>query len=299
MLGQLNIQGQVDDNTLTQVVSDVRNNPGIDARPGLEILYEFVRGAISQGLNDKAIIYLWHADQNTLDLNSWIQLYFRGIRTKTELSYVAKRYRIPDQLLDDLIDSRRALIPFRTIPSMVSSGVITQTYAISQLQAHGYTLADANALLAYALGKTVKTKVQSAQKTHAVSVATAKQFWEHGALTDEQYSAILTEHGYDASHVALTIKLEKAQLALQERKDYATAIVDQALAGLLSYDQAVTQLTSANYTPAEISKYTRKLITAKRVQTKLPSEAELHTFFSTKIIDADTYKSALASIGFS
>src|SRR5207237_4698318 len=165
--------------------------------------------------------------------------------------------------------------------------------------AHGYDLKQVDALLKFALSKKPATVKVKAQVIHTTSVATARQFWEHGTISDEQYSQILAEHGYDSAHAALTIKLEKAQFALQERKEKATAIVDEALAGLISYDQAVARLTAENYTPVEISKYSRKLISLKRTNTKLPGEGELHHFLEKGIINLETYKTTMAAIGFS
>src|SRR5207245_4822969 len=44
LLGQLNINDDFKDSDIVESITDVREHPGIDDRPGLEELYEFIRG---------------------------------------------------------------------------------------------------------------------------------------------------------------------------------------------------------------------------------------------------------------
>src|SRR5438094_723278 len=57
LLSQLNIADDWADDVLIHIITQVRANPQIGDEKGKEDLYEFVRGRISEGLDDRAILY--------------------------------------------------------------------------------------------------------------------------------------------------------------------------------------------------------------------------------------------------
>lgn len=298
LLGELNIAPDIADSRLNNAIADVRRDYSVDAPSGLEHLYTFVRCAVSEHLEDTAIRQKWFSHWNTLSVATWIQLYFRGIRTKTELHAVMDRHHIPRALHDDIIDSQRSLIPFRTIPAMVSAGVIDEQYALRQLQGHGYDLTAANALLNYALQRSKGSKADTAKTVHEFSMATAKTFFLDGAITEAQYRDVLAAHGLDQSMIDLTVRADLLKEHAKERKELANDIINQALVGLITHEDAVQQLANNNYTIAEQAKYLKSLRTAKKAASKLPSEADLHRFLFNGIIDIDIYKDGLTALGY-
>lgn len=298
LFGVLNLPLDVADSRVNNAIADIRRDFQVDAPAGLEHLYTFVRSAIAEHLEDSAIRQKWFAHWNTLNVATWIQLYFRGIRTKTELQHVMDRHHIPRALQNDVIESQRALIPFRTIPAMVAAGTIDEQYALRQLQGHGYDLTAANALLNYALQRTKTVKKDTAKAIHELSIATAKKFWIDGALTEEQYKTVLAAHGLDVATIDLTIRAETLAEHAKDRKELAQDIANEAIVGLISYEQAQQQLAHNNYTIAEQAKYLKQLRTQKKANEKLPTESELHRFLFHGIIDIDTYKEGVTALGF-
>lgn len=208
-------------------------------------------------------------------------------------------YRVPAEWRDDYIRANQSLIPFRTIPRMLSLGVIDEAYAKQQLQAHGFDLTATEALLKLAASVTGAAKKKSSGDLHAISVGTAKTFWELGALTDDQYHDILIAHGYDEASAKLTLQVEGLHAHAKERKQIATDLVNEVIAGLVTFDQANEQMSAHQFTSEERARVLRSISRTQRQAAKLPSESEMRQMVTKGVMDVQEYVSGLRLLGFS
>lgn len=258
----------------------------------------FVRAAKVEGVSPEVARIAWRASFQFPQLQQWLSLFFRGIRTHSELMTAMEYYRVPQNLREDYIAANRALLPFRTIPGMLAAGTISETYAKQQLQAHGYDLTQAEALLAYSKTKATTKPVTIADDLHSLSVAAARSFWEDGAITDSQYVEILVAHGYNDYTAQLTLQGERLHAMAKQHRQLGQDIINEAMAGLITDDQALQQMAQNNFTAAEMAKLSKQLRTFRRSQSKLPSEDKLRDMVKDGIIDAPTYQGALAALGY-
>lgn len=257
-----------------------------------------VRAAQSEGLSPQVAADAWLQQFQVPPLQQWLALYFRGVRTQAELYGAMDYYRVPQEWRDDYVRANQALIPYRAIPAMVAAGIIDDAYAKQQLQAHGYSLQDTEYLLAYTKVSKAATTANQASDLHSISVGAAKTAWSDGAITDLQYEDILKAHGYDDSAIALTLQVQKLEQEIADRKSTAQDVINEALAGYITNDQAAQQLANSNYTIAEQAKYIKQLRKAQVSNGKLPSLADLHKFWKAGIIQESDFRSALATLGY-
>lgn len=253
----------------------------------------------ADGLSDDAIAARWNGAINTLDPSQWLALYWRQQASQKQLQVSLDTIRVPDFLQQLWIDSQRPIIPFRTIPAMIKAGILTESEGLLKLQAHGYSLDDAVLLIKYAGAASAKSKGTTASGQHAVSVAAAKTLYSDGAISRDQFSTILAEHGFDASSVGLEVQLADLQDAIVARRTLGTDVVNEYQAGFITHDQAVQRLAASNLTQAEQAKYVRQLKATKAAKAKLPSEAELRQMAIHGVISEDDYSSGLVANGFS
>lgn len=258
----------------------------------------FIAAAKVEGVSPDVARTAWRASFQFPQLQQWLSLYFRGVRTHGELMSAMEYYRVPQNLRDDYIQANRALLPFRTIPGMLAAGTISETYAKQQLQAHGYDLTQTEALLAYSKTKAVAKPVAVADDLHALSVAIARSFWEDGAITDQQYTENLLAHGYSPTAASLTVETERLHALAKQHRQLGQDIVNEAMAGLISDDQALQQMAQNNFTAAEMAKLSKQLRSFRRAQSKLPSEDKLLAMTKAGVIDPPTYQQALGALGY-
>lgn len=251
-----------------------------------------------EGVNKQVALDRWRSQFQVPQIQQWLSLYFRGIRTHTELMAVMDYYRVPEDWRDDYIRANQALIPFRTIPAMLSGGIISEQYAKQQLAAHGFDQTAVQALLDYSKTKATKKPAAVANDLHSISLGTAKQFWLDGGITDAQYHDVLVAHGYDEQAATLTLKVETMAHEVHARRQIGQDIVNEALAGLITDDQAAQQLSEHNFTIAETGRFLKQLRSGRKLQSKTPSEGELLKMAKAGVITQDDYASALAGIGY-
>jgi hypothetical protein len=250
------------------------------------------------GLDPQQALNAWQNQFAVPPLPYWISLYFRGIRTHTELMGAMDYFRVPSDWRDDYIRANQALIPFRTIPAMLASGIISEQYAKDTLTAHGFSLTDVNHLLDYAKLSKAKTAATAASGLKDLSLQSARTAWIDGAITTDQYKEILAAHGFDDHTAGLQIQIESFSQNLKARQQVAQDIVNEALAGLITNDQAQQQLAQGNYTVAEQAKYLKQLHRAKTAASKIPSLDDLHKFWKAQIIDETTFRSGVQALGY-
>ena len=260
---------------------------------------QLTTAAKRMGWADANLQQYWWSHWNVPPVQHWISLYFRGVRTKTELYAAMDAFAIPVEIRDDLILAQRPLIPYRSIPSMLKAGILSEEQAKQALQSHGFDEATVLQLIEFASASAKTSSAATATALHALSLTTASELFRDGAITEAQYTQILTEHGLSADAAALTIQAEKIKDTAASRKATALEIVDEASAGLITPEAAQQQLAQANFTIAEQAKYIRAIRSAKIKTSKIPSEADLNHFLQKSIIMASDYVAAMQQAGYS
>jgi hypothetical protein len=260
---------------------------------------EFVNVAKREKLDPSTANIYWRLHWFVPGLNSAIDLYFRGLRTRTELEAIMDYYAVPPEIKDELIEAQRPLIPYRSVPAMIKAGQLTVEQGRRILESHGFDEHTVLLLLAHADIANKTTKADTAATLHGASLTAAKTLYLDGAITQIQYSEVLTAHGFDADGVQLEIMATDLTDAVRQRKELATDIINEALMGLITYDQAQTQLASNNYTVAEQAKYLKALRSGQKAASKLPTEAELASMLKKGIIEEQDYIDGVELLGFS
>lgn len=260
---------------------------------------DIIQLARANGDNPQVAADQWMTQFSVPGVQHWIALMFRGKRTHTEVMAAMDYFRVPQEWRDDYIVSSRALIPFRTIPSMVKAKIITESYAKEQLAAHGYDATAVNALLSYAQQQKTSTSATKAIQNHEESVGVAQQLYNLGAINDAQYSEVLKAHQYTDSAIAAELQLTHLKQQLNHRKETGAEIVARAVSGEITYESAQEQMHTAGFTAIEIARYAKQIRNATKQTTKIPAEAQLVAMVKNSIITQDEFTTLLEQSGYS
>ena len=279
---------------LTILYSGLGFSPESFATPSDDVL----QAATRDGLDARTALDRWQSSFFVLPLNEWIVGYFRGIFTLRQLNAAMDYYRVPNGLRDVVVSARRALIPWRTIPTMLANGIIDEAYAKQQLSGHGFDLPAQEALLKFAAISHKKAKTAASPDVLGLSVATARSYFDMGTITPEQYKEILLAHGYDEQSATLSVQVETQHAGMLERKKLSADIVNEVIAGLLTIDQAMAQMDSNQFSAVEKSKALNSIHRNLKQSSKTPSEGELHSMAKAGAISLDLYRQGLGSNGF-
>lgn len=241
--------------------------------------------------------YIWLNHWQLPPVETFMQLYFRGIRTLTELQQRMQIANIPHELWDDLIKANRSLIPYRSIPSFVSKGYMTASQADLELEAHGFDLQHREIILKAIKPAPDPTTAPVIAAVHTLSQQNARTLWSEGAITDEQYIQVLEAHGYDAATAALQLKSDLVTEHIKAQKQELADLTAQVLSGVMTIDDAVIQLSTDGFTQAQQSKFTLNITKQQKITAKIPSLPELNKFLKAELITLDQYTDALKQSG--
>lgn len=249
------------------------------------------------GYHPDLIQYIWLAHWQLPSVEAFTEMYFRGFRTRTELEQRMAMANIPKELWEDMIEIKRPLLPLRMIPSAYSKGLITLPQAETELRSHGHNELHIQMILQAYAPKTVTAPAGSTDALHALSLGNAKTLWNEGAITDEQYVAVLVAHGYSADVAALQLKGDQVAKHIKDQKQELNDLTEEVLAGAMDGDTAIQQLNTHGFTDAQISAFVNNINRKLRVNTKTPSIAELNKFLKAQIIDINTYAQGIQALG--
>jgi hypothetical protein len=280
--------------------SDALAGTGASALANLGSIPEFVQvAAAAEGLSTDATTARWYEHWSTGSLNLWVDLYFRGQASYQEVQSVFRRSFVPDPITPRLIDASRPLLQFRTISRMVFLKLLTPEQGKAQLLKHGYSDADAQTLINYALVSGKAATAQRAQTQHAVSIGIAKEEYIDGSISAAQFYDILVAHNFTPEGANTEIAVIDAHQAMLLRKANAQLVVDEYGAGLINEQVALAQLAAQGLTAAELAKYAHKIRAFRTKNAKLPTEAELLKMLKAGIITTDDYVNTLIGQGYS
>lgn len=249
------------------------------------------------GIHPDLVRYIWLSHYNIPDVQMFVNAYFRGIRTLTELQQRMQAANIPQELWGDIIATNQALIPYRSIPTYVKAGLMTLEQAQTELAAHGFDLAHQQIILASLKPPASTTNQAATAAVKTLSQANAKELWSIGAITDAQYETILEAHGYTAQNAQLQVQADQVTEHIKQQKQTLADLTAEVEAGVTTIDAATTLLNQQGFTPAQISAFTLKVNKAMKVNTKIPSIAEMLKFIKDGLITVDQFTSAITSLG--
>ena len=241
--------------------------------------------------------FLWLSHWRIPPVETFIQNYFRGIRTLTEVQARMQMDNIPSELWDDIIQANRPLIPFRSLATYVKDGLMTVQQATAQLTAHGFDLPSVELLSKAFVPPGGSTTAVAATTVHTLSISNARTLWGDGALSDSEYTTILEAHGYTANMAALQMQADKITEHIKTQKQTIADYTAQVEAGVISLDDAITQLTQQGFTSAQVSQFQIKVTKALKVSSKHPSLSELLAFVKAGYITVSDYTSELVAQG--
>lgn len=258
---------------------------------------EVIDAGRRDGLSDDNIRLLWQSHWNTPGYDAIIQSYFRGMRTRTEVGYAMTEDGVPPELWDELIEIRRPLIPYRSVPTMVKAGVMSEARAATVLAQHGFSLEDINSLLALIGVQKSTVKTAAASAVHAVSISNARSLFDQGAISEDQYVAILEEHGYTPELAKTTADVEAVAAHVKQRKQLIADSLAEVIGGVTTLQSAIQFLQNQGATDAEIARFEVAAAKSLRHNQKSPSEPELAKFLKAGLISQDAYTNELQRQG--
>lgn len=227
------------------------------------------------------------------------QAYFRGLRSQADVTNAAVAQNYPAEIIPTLVEVSRPLLPLRVVTTLFSRKLISQPEAEAHYAKLGFTPADIALIVKYADSLNAKQPVDNTHSLSHLALNVAIGLYDDGAMSKAQLASVLTAHGYSSDAAALQIEYIDLKNAAKARKDKAIGLVDEVDLGMLTIQQAVSQLHADGYTPVEVLRYQKTMKRASASKPKLPTFAQAEKMMKDGIIDAATFRQYLVDENYS
>lgn len=254
------------------------NNPP----PGdVTALYLQNQGSVQQAAID------WTQHFSIPDPAWFAQAVNRGLVPPQWVQQAAIANNYPPEIAGLFTAMAQALIPTRTIATLVADKTISVEQATAYYLKAGFAPADIPVLIAYA-----ETLVKKAPKgppgdLARLALSDAVALYNDGAIPAAELITIYEAHGWTADAAALAIEYLNLKQKTTARTAYANELVDQVKLGEITAQQAVSTLYQNGYTTAEVVKYQKAMGKGPKAKVTVPTTAEIAAMYKAGYIDQD------------
>lgn len=238
--------------------------------------WRFIVESWGRPLSHEQMLTLYHRQQATLD----------------EVKQALRESDIKDKYVDKAIELGRALIPERTIVSMIDHGVLGHDDGITLLKERGYNDADAELLV----------KLGAAQRISAHKTLTKGDIismYSDALLNRVDALGHLEKLGYNEADATDMLDLADFKRKASQLKIIERGIQASLKAHHITEQQAVAQLTQAGLDNAQAQIFVDEWLQERKLVTRLLTEKQIIDATFAKIITLDDAKVRLQTMGFS
>lgn len=259
----------------------------------------FLDYASEVGVNEANAQVLWSNHWQLLSPALACQAFFRGYINRTQLGQSLAAASLPVELHDNYIDLQRPQLPARMIVSMLGKGAISGSDAMTYLERLGFDQVNANLLVRANEAAKKPTHAAVADTLHGLTQQTVLQLYDAGTIDRGHAVGMLGSLGWGHDAIEATLSLHDVRAAHTERLAEIAVIVSNVKAGTLDLNGAQAELGKLNLTNAELAKALAQVNTARTLQAKLPSEAQLIKMHKDGIISEAEAMTTLQLMGYS
>lgn len=259
----------------------------------------FLAAAARIGIGSADASLLWANHEQLLPPQQAIQSYFRGFINQTQLHAFLRAFGYAPGMADNLVDSQRPQIEYRSMTLLLANGIIDEVTAKGMLKEHGYIDRDVDYILKLAATHKVANASTTATQVQKDTQQTTIALYNQGTIKRDEAETALEHSGMDAELVKAVLDLEDVKNTAAEHATEINTVLSQVQAGQLTADQAHTHLSSFGLTTRELAAAGARLNTLTRTRLKLPAEATLLKMYQLQIINRADTSAALVASGYS
>lgn len=240
----------------------------------------------------------WIEHWNLPSMQWFIEAYFRGNRSHTDVINAGVAADVPAELVQDMIEVSRPKPRATMYKAMFDKGLIDVAKYQGILAQLGYSGEDQVLLVKLAQAEKPVTAATQYHELKTLSLATAEGLYTDGAIDGVQYEHVLIAHGYSPEAAKLQQQYTDIKHERSLRKLYADQLVADVALGNSTIDAALSLLHGEGFTDREVLRYQKQMTVKKAAAVKQPSISEAGMMFKRGIIDELRFRAFLTQQNF-
>lgn len=275
-------------------------SPDVAARFGQfdDFPQPFAEWAQKQGLSAEWARRYWAAHWSLPSPTQGFEMFQRRIISEDDLHLLLRALDIMPFWRDKLTQLAYNPLTRVDVRRMHQMGVLSDQDVYNSYLDIGYSPANAARLQEFTLALNKGQQPVDDEELGRLTRQQVLNFYDAGLITKEKTLEYLTGMGITPDAAILYVRSVDANEQLAIRKADADFIVEQAQAGILSFDEAQDKLTSMGLEPVEVRRAINKLVRLLATRTKLPSRTEAESMLLKGIITIEVYRDLLGRLGY-
>lgn len=285
---------------ITMAVREVFT-PDIAARFGQfeDLPAEFVDFASQQGVSSEWAERYWGAHWALPSVQMGFEMLHRQVITEDDLKLLLRASDVMPFWRDKLVEISFSPLTRVDIRRMHKLDVLTVEEVNRAYHDIGYNDLNAQRLTDFTIALNAPSVVEDDTDLTTLTRTNILGFFKDGVLKRDVATSLLLGAGLSQAAADLFLDGIELELQRQERTDEITIIIDQANAGVLTFEEAQDRLDALGLETLEKELAVTKLRKQEARRTKLPSRADLDKMFRKNIIGKEEYIDNVQRLGFS
>lgn len=269
-----------------------------DGARGSNVPGGFVEQAAKHGLPAESARSYWAAHWELPSVTAAFAMYHRRIISEAQLRALLREQDFAPEWVDKLIDVAFDPLTRVDVRRMFELGVLSKAEVVSAYLDLGYSKTNAERLADFveADAKASESPRQTVERD--LTRADLVGAYADGILSRAKAQTALQSIGYDANESALILDREDLRQIRSERKETRSAIVNQAVLGVIDFNEANSKLLAAGYTTDETDAALREIQRKIDAEARQPTKADLVAFRKARLITNEEYAAELRRLGY-
>jgi hypothetical protein len=251
------------------------------------------------GLSEETCRMFWAAHWNLPSPQMAFEMWQRRIITDPEEMNMLMR------ALDIMPHWREKLLQLAYVPltrvdvrRMHKMGVLTDEEVYNSYLDHGYSPENAARMRDFTIAYNSKG-TEDETELGKLTRSSILNFYDDGLLDRTDAHRLLVKAGYKDEAAKLYLDRVDFEDQRAERKAETALIIEQAQAGVVTFEAAQDKLRALGLGSVELDKAVAALIRAQERKVKIPSRTEGEKMFELGVVTENEYRLLLSDIGYS
>lgn len=240
----------------------------------------------------------WTAHWSVMPVATAVNLFFRGELSRNEVQIVVIQNQFPPEMADLFIAAQSELIQPRSVPALLARGSISEADARAALAKKGYADTDISLLINDALTTAAAKKAAASSPATHLTVGEITTAFKEAIIPEDQYSALLKEHGYSDADIAFNVALANYQTNAKAKKDHVATLKAEVSLGTKTISDAINELAQSGFSATEIERIQVTLHQQRKAASKIPSIADLTKMYKNTILTGPDFLAAIQASGY-
>jgi hypothetical protein len=260
---------------------------------------DFAKYAAQQGVSEQWARNYWAAHWALPSAQQGFEMFQRRFIGEEDLKTLLRALDVMPFWRDNLIKIAYRPLTRVDIRRMHDLGILNREDVKLRYQDIGYSPDDAEIMTKFTEAYNSDTQTADPAGLEHLSRSVITQLYTRGVLSKGAALDLLQSQGIGG--IAAEIYLTNADMEqeLKSRDEQTSLVLEQAKAGILTFDQAQDRLASLGLTGTELESALTSLYRQQAAATKLPSVTQLGSMFKARLITEDEYRQTLQAQGYS